>query len=227
MAKHRLEELEEDDEIEEAEDDAEDVERKPKRKPVATGRKRKKTGIQKFADEWFVGEISDFGRFLGKKVIKPAIKGAIIDLVETACEGFGDGLQMLFFNEDAPRRRRRGGRNSYSDYYESDRKRKRRKRRNRYEDFDDDDDDDYEPRKRISFEYVEFRSRKDAKNALEDLNEILDEHDYVTVADYYQTGDISPEWTDYDYGWESTKRAVIVNNGNWYTLEMPRPKYIK
>lgn len=158
----------------------------------------------------FVGEdLPDVKDHFLDDVLFPAIRNMLFD-------GITDGLSMLLFHE-VTRGRGKNEKRNYSSYSYSGRNRNRD--RDRRDDYYDEED-----RKKPSIDDVILESRQDAENVLEDLRDYIDDYDQVSVAYYYGLCDVTPDYTDESWGWDSLKTANITHARGGYRINLPRPK---
>lgn len=68
---------------------------------------------------------------------------------------------------------------------------------------------------------VELDSRVEAGQVLEALNQIIDQYEVATLADFYKLAKITPEHTDYKWGWEDLGGAHVVHSRGVYYLDLP------
>lgn len=76
-------------------------------------------------------------------------------------------------------------------------------------------------RNRQNTSVIELDSRAEAEQVLVSLNASLDQFDVVTLAEFYQLVKISPEHTDYKFGWEDLGNARIAHSRGAYYLDLP------
>jgi hypothetical protein len=74
---------------------------------------------------------------------------------------------------------------------------------------------------------VEYASRAEAENVLQSLNLAIDQFDIVTLAEFYELSQITPEHTDYKFGWDSLGGASVVHSRGGYFLDLPPVIQIK
>lgn len=179
--------------------------------PVVTGKViRKEQSKARKAWIRFVGEdLPDVKDHFLDDVLFPALRNMIFD-------GFTDGLSMLLFHE-VTRGRSKNEKRNYSSYSYSGRGRSRD--RDRRDDYYDEED-----RKKPSIDDVILESRQDAENVLEDLRDYIEDYDQVSVAYYYGLCDVTPDYTDESWGWDSLKTASVTHARGGYRINLPRPK---
>lgn len=211
---------------------AEDEKKKPSKDDKyegkkTPGKKHKQTALEMFKEAFVGSDGDDFKRFLIQDVIVPTIQDGIIDGVLSSLGMFmyGDKFEM-------GRGKRRRGRSRfddddgyrYHDYHASYRKKKSR--------WDDDDDDDDDRRRRCSgslykFECVEYRSKEEAFELMDDMQDYLDEYDEISIAKMYEMANLPVKDTDFNYGWKKLDGAKVVTikhrDGKSYIVDMPRP----
>ena len=170
-----------------------------------TSAKTKPQGLgKKFLDTFISEDVEDVKSYVIFDVIIPNVKDGIMDL-----------LNMMFFGDTG--RRRRGGyytneKTSYSAYYKSDRDRERRKN---------------EPRRRsCDVPEIIVDTRMDANDVIEEMNNLIDEYDSVSVADLNQIVGITGSYTDEHYGWYDISSVRIRRANGGYLIDLPRPKPI-
>lgn len=82
-------------------------------------------------------------------------------------------------------------------------------------------------RRNHDFSVLELDSRVEAEEVLQQMNFLIDQYDVVTLAEFYQMVRISPQHTDYKFGWEDLGGARVVHSRNSYYLDLPRPVQLK
>lgn len=166
-------------------------------------RTKKKSEISKLADVFVPGDVENVKSYVFMDVLVPAIKKAISDIVT-------NGIDMILYGETGRRDKRSSSKVSYSRYYdERDRHRS---------------DDGPRVRTRFDFEDIVFSSKGEAEAVREEMNNIIDEYGFVTVADMYDMADLDHPYTSNKYGWTSIRSAESVRlRDGGYILKLPRP----
>lgn len=179
--------------------------KKKELKKVTTGtvKVKKKSTASKFLDEVLPGDKNSIKDYVFMDVIIPSIKKALSDVII-------DSVNMMFYG-DVKRGKSSSSRGeyvSYRDYSSRDYDRRRRTPR----DIDD----------------VIFESRAEAEDVLAEMDAVLDEYEFVSVADYYEIAGVSGSGTHTNnrYGWSTLRSADIVRVRDGWTIKMPRPKVI-
>lgn len=195
------------------------VERVRKEAVVSGSVKKHKKGLVERLVVGILGPdgIPSIGSYVGKEIVKPAIKNIIADSITS-------GINMAMFGGDTPARRPpSGGYNnrSYSpktnynqsyapksNYVEGSVKTSRRSG-GRVE------------------EYI-IDNRRDAQDVLNGLHESILEYGMVTVADYYDLVGVEPIFTDNSFGWTDLRATTItpVRGGRGYIINLPIPEAV-
>lgn len=83
-------------------------------------------------------------------------------------------------------------------------------------------------RSRITYDDLTFRTKYDADEALNRMDEILEQFGVVTVADLFDIAGVSGNgYTDNNYGWTSLSSANVIAIGRgMYAIKLPRPKNV-
>ncbi len=176
--------------------------------PVAKGtvRKKKKTGVQKFADNFFAEDMGTIKEYIIKQIVYPTLKSTVLAVVNQSAE------VALYGETSAPQKKIPGARISYDRIGKlSDVTRRR----------------NYNSIQRESYDYgdaiVDTRAEADA--ALDALEAIIEEYEQASVGDLLDVIGVTPEQTDYNYGWTSisTAEAVRLTDGRYF-LRLPKAR---
>lgn len=168
-------------------------------KVISGTAKTKKNEVRKFRDIFISEDISNVKSYVLMDVLVPAIKNAIVDIVT-------DGVNMIFGTGSG--RKKTSGSN-YVSYRDYSRESKR--------------DDNRVPSGRFAYDDILFPSRGEADAVLEQMDAIIEEYGYVTVADMYDMADLNAPYTGNRYGWTSVRRAEIVRvRGGDYIIKLPK-----
>lgn len=164
----------------------------------------KKQDITKHS--FFADDMHDVGSYLLMDVLVPAAKSLLYDLGSK-------GLSMVLWGEDkSPRRSSSGMRINYNEASsrgaQNDRPR---------------------ARLRTAYDYQDllFDTRADAERVLEEMCDIFDRNDYVSVGDMYDLANQQTMQTDFDYGWTDLRTAQVRASGDGYYIQMPRIEQLK
>ena len=172
---------------------------------VVTGKviTKKKSGFQKFTDEFISEDAKNIKSYVFGEVLIPAIKKAISDIVT-------DGIDMILYGSSGGgSRRSTADKVSYRNYY--DRKEPR-------------PIDRYSSGYGSSYSYddIILNSRGEAEDVLSRMDELMETYGLVRVADLYDLVGISGSYTDNKYGWTNIRNAQIVHVRDGYMIKMPR-----
>lgn len=74
---------------------------------------------------------------------------------------------------------------------------------------------------------IEIDSRAEAEDVLNAMNNTIDQYDVVTLAEFYQMVRITPDHTDFGWGWEDLGGTTIVHHRGSYFLDLPQPIKLK
>ena len=184
-------------------------ERRVEKVVQGTATKKKKSLARRFVDIFLSEDVSDVKTYIIYDVVVPAIKENVADVINSA-------VGMLFFGET---RRRRSGRSqstggvtkvNYGGYFNGG-SQSERMPTYRHSNVPSRVDD------------LTVETRGDAELVLDQMMEILDQYDQVTVSDYYDLMGVSTSFTDNKYGWKDLRNARVVRAGrDGYRIELPR-----
>lgn len=172
-------------------------------KPVAKGtiQKKKKTGMQKFSDIFFAEDLGTVKEYILKDVVIPLLKSTFVSIVNNATE------VAVYGETSTPKKKIPGARISYDRIGEPMRRR------------------NYSTIQQKAYDYGDaiVDTRAEAEAALETLEAVIEQYDVVSVGDLFDIIGVTPEQTDYNYGWESIANASAVRlRDGRYMLKLPR-----
>lgn len=179
---------------------------RPKMEKIVKGtvKTKKKSEVSKFKDVFISEDAANVKTYLLMDVFLPAVKNLIEDTVT-------NGIRMILRGETSARRdtdRRSGAsRVSYDRLYNSSR---------------DDRRYDSRPRTGYNFDDLSFDNRGEAEVVLSRLDEAIEAYGLVSVADMYDLAGVTPNHTDYNYGWTNLRNASVRPTRNGYVLDMPK-----
>lgn len=168
-----------------------------------SAKSKKKTELQKFADNFISEDVSSVKHYVFSEVLIPAIKKALYDVVINGAGMFLYG--ETHSNNNTTRKV------SYGNRFNSD----PRKRENR------------QVRRGFDYDELLFETRGDAESVLDSMNDIISQYEVVSVGDLYDLADVDNDnYAAYNYGWYDIQgcRARRVRDG--YVLELPKAKPI-
>lgn len=171
-------------------------------KPVisAPAKKKKKSGIVKFADVFIQEDISNVKSFIISDVVIPTVKKLALDIVESILyPGGGSGRST----------RSPGSKVTYTSYdkaYRSDDRFARSTERKNTYDYDN----------------ITFTSRHDAEIVLGAMDDVIDKYGVVRVADFYDFAGVTGSYTDNNYGWYNLTSAKVERVRDGYIIRLPK-----
>lgn len=174
---------------------------------VITGKviERKKPLGQKIKDT-FIGEnMHNVGRFVLFDVLVPAAKSMIVDAMSK-------GTERAFYGETR-RNNTSGSRSNYTPYNQMSPTSRRPEQRR---------DISYRARATHDFNEIVLETRGEAEEVIDQLNNLLDDYQVVTVSELYDTVGITGDFTDDKWGWTDLRTAHITRVREGYLLNMPR-----
>ena len=189
-----------------------DTKRKPKMEKIASGIKVKPSTRSKIVDIFFPQGINtdEVWEYLLKERIAPGIlagiRGFCDDFLD-ATLGPASGRGAIYKAE----KHRHTPYSSISSLYRSSDEPPKEREKGRWS------------RKPYAYSEVAFRSRAEAEEVLDAMEEALDRYKIVTVADLYELSGEEPEPTDFQYGWTSIKAARVEKiSGGAFVISLPK-----
>ncbi len=178
-------------------------EKREKVEKVTTGRRVKKSGVNKFID-FIVGEDSkNVFSYLFNDILVPAAKNMLFDMIR-------DGAEMRIFGEVRNRgvRNRRG--ETYISYDQVSRDRSRREEPRTHE------------RKTAKPDEILIDNRDEAEEVLSRMYDYWETYGTVSLAEYYDLVGVVGDFTDNKWGWDSLKGSRILRVRDGYIIDLPR-----
>lgn len=177
--------------------------------PVTTNVKvKKKSDRPKLTDIFIAEDMTNVGNYVFTEVLVPAIKKAVSDIVR-------DGIDMMLYGSTG--HNKKSSNVSYVSYN------KMSDRRDTGRSYKDDSSRSH----MYNYNDITFYSRGEAEKVLDQLDEILEAYGMVRVADLYDSIQVTPNFTDHDYGWINLSNAKVVHTRDGYKLELPRALPLK
>lgn len=165
---------------------------------------KKKSGARKLSEIFISDDVSNVKNYIFMDVLIPAAKKAVYDIVT-------NGISMALYGETG---RKRDGSNkvakvSYDRFYKEDRFSEPRRS---------------DPRDIFNYDVITFTNRGDAELVLEQMDELIDQYKYVSVADFYDLAgySINGNYTANNYGWQDLHNARIVPTRDGFVIKLPR-----
>lgn len=180
---------------------------KKKVEKVITGnvKVKEQSKVRKLTGSLISEDASSVKSYIVTDVFIPAVKKLVSDIVK-------DGIEMLLYGGTRPKDRSSNGyRANYVSYNKySDRRDERYVR------------PDSSHRQRLDYGDVYFDNRGDAEEVLDQMGDMLDRYDMVSVADLYDAVGLSCPHTWNKYGWTNLRDAKVVRTSEGYTIKLPR-----
>lgn len=173
--------------------------------------RKKKSGLQKFANDFISEDIDNVKSYVWTEIILPNIKDIAFNSLRTAFE--------MFIYGDGNRSRGNSSRNSqsrisYERCYHDSGNRREQSSRNR-------------GRVGYNFDDIIFSTYAEAEETLTSMDDIIDQYGIISVADYYSLAGQSTNHMDRKYGWDDIVQAKIVRTRNGkYFIKLPRAELI-
>lgn len=189
----------------------------PSKKPVITGGvsvDKKKSNIVKNAS-------LDVKDFIVEDIVIPTVKRTISDIVNNIMTAIADaisgGTDVALFGENI-RSRSNGGKRNYN----------RMSSNNGTTIITNNGPGSINKaelsRRNHDFSAITIASREDAEVALDYLDGLIADYGRATVADFYDTLQISTTYMDRQFGWHTLKSASIQRrSGGGYYVDLPKP----
>lgn len=78
-----------------------------------------------------------------------------------------------------------------------------------------------------SFDQVIIYDRAEAQTVLDEMYNLLDQYDQVTVGDFYDCVGETKEFTDENYGWTTLAGTRIIRRNGGYVVDLPPTEHLK
>ena len=165
---------------------------------------KKKSEIKKFTDLFISEDANSVWNYIVSDILVPSIKKTISDIVT-------NGIDILLNGEPSSKKKSSGSKVSYRSYYDS---------QNDYR-------SNISTKSRFDYDDIVFETRGDAERTLDLMQEIIDQYEFVSVADLYDMVDLVAPHTANRYGWTSIRNACVIREtGGGYVIKLPRAKVI-
>jgi len=69
-------------------------------------------------------------------------------------------------------------------------------------------------------------SREDAEEVLQQMYDILDQYNVVTVSEFLELVGLPDEYTDRNYGWTSSREFQVRRVRDGYVIDLPEPRVL-
>lgn len=195
---------------------------RPKVQSVVTGgaTKKKRSLGNRIAEVFTGDDARSVGNYVVMDVVIPSAKNLFADALTTAVE--------RFFFGDGRNQHRRGSGSSYGPYTPYNRMGSS-SRQTGAPPWRTDDRREMSPRGRAThnFQEVIIDNRQEAGMVLDTLIEMIQMYEVATVADMYEASNITPEFSDRQWGWTDLSDAQIVRVREGWMIQVPRPIPLK
>lgn len=176
-------------------------------KVVSSAKEIKPSLGERMKDIFFSGDFTGAARYVATEVLLPAMRNLIVETVSTAVERavYGETRRRPRSAHD-PRpqyRYDRAGRNSERRGYVPDQPLPPSSRRH------------------VSVNDVVLGTREEAELVLERMNDIIDQYEVVSVADFKELCGLPNHYVDNTWGWHTLVSAVIRQDRTGYILILP------
>lgn len=173
-----------------------------------TAKTRKKSEISKIGEVFISEDVNKVKSYVLMDVLVPAIKKAISDIVT-------NGIDMILYGESGRTNKDRRSSNyvSYRDYSRRDDRRSDR-------------DEDTPRRNNFNVEDIVFESKGEALAVIDQMSDLIEKYNEVSVADFYDMVDITAPYTSNRYGWTSVRYAEPVRVRDGYIIKLPRAQVL-
>lgn len=203
-------------------------------KPIAPGRKVKRTFIQNALDN-LTEDSDNFKMNVMDDYVKPAISNTVLDIVSAVMNGVINSFEIALFGKSSGRRIGRRGYQPYGAQYRTSSDSGRATIIRGSEDQGRPINISHETRTLHDFSNIIFddpnctqkENKEKADDVLEILENLIDTFGVATVAQFYQACEESFTHQDMNWGWKSLIGARTINlRGNAVAIELPKPVYI-
>jgi hypothetical protein len=182
-------------------------ERKLEKIIKGTAKKKKKSFGKKMAEVFIGDDVTNVSAYVLYDVLIPAAKNTIVEMIQS-------GIEMMIFGE-ARRGKRDRNRSyvSYGSFYKGERDSRSDKPR----------ETSRVSRARHDFDEILLPSRADAEEVLERLQDLVDQYEQATVADFYDLVGVSSTFTDTNWGWKNLSTSYVDRDrSGGFIIRLPR-----
>lgn len=190
--------------------------KKPKKveKVVSGDVKEKKSLGKKFSETFLAGDLNSVKEYLLLDVLIPTIKDTTLDILHGS-------LDVLFGGSYSSRRKKSSNGKTYVSYDNISRVPSSRREREHSR--------DERSRKKSGFDpedYI-FERKDDAERVFNNMIDILEEYERVTVTDFLDSIGKSTDYTLQNYGWTNLSEGEVRHIREGYIIDMPSPKLLE
>lgn len=166
---------------------------------------KKKNDFQKFFGEVISENFKKAKEYVVQDIIVPSIKNAITKTVDV----------IIWGDDRKSNRPLNGSKIAYSKYYDR---------------YDRDYDRGYskpETNRGFSYDEIVLENRGDAEQVLSQMDDMIAEYKFATVADLYDLVGMSCDYTYNKYGWTNLRNAEVRRVRDGYLLVLPKALPLK
>ncbi len=185
----------------------EEVAERKVQKVVSGNVKTRENKGRKLTDIFISEDASNVKSYVVMDVIVPAFKKLVFDI-------FTDGIEMVLYGSTGGRKSKSSaGKVSYRSYYDDKRDRR---------------DDRAVTKTRFEYDDIVYPDRRDAEAVREQMLDILDTYQLVSVLDMYDLAGLGSEapYTANRFGWTNLRNAEVKRVRDGYIVDLPRPMAI-
>lgn len=168
-------------------------------KKVANAKLKKKSEFQKIAETFVAEDLNKVKNAVLMDVIVPAVKKVISDIVT-------NGIDMLLYGEVKHTKNGMTSKIGYNSLYNGQAKTETTRT----------------TRSSYIYNDIILRSRSEAEEVLNQMNEIIGTYGVVSVADLCEITGVTGDYTDNKYGWSDIRDAYVERAPDGYMLKLPR-----
>lgn len=164
---------------------------------------KKKSGFQKFIEEFINVDMPAIKDYVVKDVVIPMTKRAISDTIMNT-------INMLFYGEQGRNKNNNSpvSKISYRSFYDNPTSNSSLR----------------SPANTSTYAYDEITlsTRGYAELVLQQMDDIVAAYGFVRVADFYELVGVTGSYTDNNYGWTNLRTAQVVQVRDGYKIKLPR-----
>ena len=150
-------------------------------------------------------------------IIIVSFKQMIADSAKSVTNTLNDTINLYLFGETMNRRKNTFGETSYTNLY----------RNSNYGSQSRNTGMHINNRTTYDYEDILIGSRGEAEDILDQLYEILQEYESVSVANLYESAGITGDYTATKYGWYSLEGSRIVAVRGGFMIKLPKATILK
>lgn len=185
---------------------------------IASGKQKKKTKTEMFAETFLGGDLKSVGEDIVTSIVIPAVKNTISDLIHSVGDIFTGGADRILYGDNDIYVN--GSRNSHRHYVSYDRA---SKTHNRTASVAKRRDISAHARQEHDFSEIILNTRAEAEDVLANMADLISQYDAVSIADLYTMVDITPSYTDNDWGWTDIRGSSVRQTRDGFVLMLPEP----